>query len=177
MKILIALVVLIAAFVGYGLTLPTEFAIAKSTVIEAEPAQVHAWVGDLEKWDAWAPWKEEDETMTVKFGDKTTGVGAYQFWSGKDGDGELTFTKCDAESGIAYDMAFILEEEKHPSKSAMTYKKVDGGTEVTWTMEGDAGSMLPPIVGGYIAKFAMVGSIESMFDRGLNNLKEKVEAK
>jgi len=177
MKILIGLLVVLAIIAGVGLMLPTEFAVAKTVTIDAEPAQIHEYVGELKKWEEWTPWQEDDPTMVTTLGDKTAGIGAHQTWTGKDGDGELTFTKSDPTTGIAYDMAFILDEEKHPSTSAMTYKKVDGGTEVTWSMEGDAGSMMPPILGGYITKFAMVGSIEGMFDRGLSKLKEKVEAK
>lgn len=176
MKVVIGILVVLIALVGIGFALPTEFAVAKTMKIDAPPEQVHAWVGELKKWDAWTPWAEEDPTMTTALGEKTTGVGAHQTWSGKDGDGELTFTKCDPQTGIAYDMAFINEDARAPATSEMTYEKVDGGTEVTWAMKGDTADMMPPVMAGYM-NLMMKGSIGDMFDRGLTKLKEKVEAK
>ena len=91
---------------------------------------------------------------------------------------ELTFTKCDPASGIAYDMAFIYEGDRSPATSAMTYEKAEGGgTKVTWTMEGDVGTMAPPVVAGYMNAFVMKGSIGGMFEKGLEKLKASAEAK
>lgn len=176
MKILIGILVVLVVLVGVGFFLPTEYAVAKSVTIDAPPAKVHEYVGDLKKWDEFMPWTEDDPTIVTTFGDKTTGVGAHQTWTGKDGEGELTFTKSDPQSGIAYDMAFIMGETRAPSTSAMTYEKVDGGTKVTWTMEGDIADMMPPVLSGYMG-LMMEGSIGDLFDRGLTKLKAKVEAK
>ncbi|MFG0315656.1 MAG: SRPBCC family protein [Planctomycetota bacterium JB042] len=176
MKILIGIVVVLVVLAGIGFVLPTEYAVAKSVTIDAPPAKVHEHVGDLKKWEEFMPWTEDDPSLVTTFGEKTTGVGAHQTWTGKDGDGELTITKSDPQSGIAYDMAFVFEERRAPSKSAITYETVDGGTKVTWTMEGDIADMMPPVMAGYMG-LMMEGSIGEMFDRGLTKLKEKVEAK
>lgn len=176
-KILVGLLVFIVIICAVGFILPTDFAIAKSVTIDAPPAEVHAWVGHLEKWEAWAPWKEDDPSMKTTLGEKTTGIGAYQSWSGESGDGELTFTKCDPESGIAYDMAFIMDDTKSPSTAAMSYEKAGEGTTVTWTMEGDIGTMMPRIMAGYMNVFMMERSVGDSFDKGLASLKSKVEGK
>lgn len=175
-KILIGLVLLIVVVIGVGFVLPTDYAVAKSMTIQAEPAAVHEYVGELKKWPEWAPWHEEDPTMEITYGEATTGVGARQTWSGKDGDGELTLTKCDPGTGIAYDMAFIMDETRVPATCEMTYEKVDGGTIVTWKMEGDIAGMMPRPMAGWM-NIMMSGSIGSMFDRGLEGLREKTEKK
>jgi len=174
-KFLIGILILVVAVVVAGLAMPTTYAVEKEITIDATPAQVHAYVGDLQKWETWAPWQEADPTMQANLGDKTTGIGASQTWTGKDGDGELTFTKCDEASGIAYDMAFIIEGTRAPATCAMTYSETDGKTTVVWTMEGDAGDFMPPVVGGLMTPL-MKSSIGGMFDQGLTKLKEKVEA-
>ena len=175
MKILVGVLAVLLVLAGVGFVLPTDFAVAKSVTIDAEPAQVHAWVGDLQKWPEWGPWHEDDPTMVTTLGDKTVGVGANQSWTGKDGDGELTLTESDPATGIAYDMAFIMDGERYPSSAVMSYEKVDGGTQVTWSMEGDVGGMMPPVIAGYMNTFMMKGSIGDMFERGLAALKGKVE--
>ena len=52
---------------------------------------------------------------------------------------------------------------------------VEGGTEVTWSMEGTWKGIMPPVLDGWM-KLATPWMIGGMFDRGLQNLKEKVEA-
>ena len=175
-KFLIGLALLLVAVVVAGWVMPTSYAIEKEITIEGTPAQVHAYVGDLQKWSEWAPWEKMDPTVKTTFGEKTTGVGASQSWtSEEEGDGELTFTKSDENTGIAYDMAFIMEEMRAPATCAMTYSADSGKTTVTWTMEGDIADFMPPIVSGLMTPI-MKSSIGGMFDEGLTTLKEKVEA-
>ena len=174
-KVLIVLLVLILAIVAVGFLTPTEFAIAKSITIKAEPGAVHAYVGELKQWPEWTPWLESDPTIETTLGEKTTGVGAHQSWTGKEGGGELTFTKCDPDQGIAYDMAFIMEEERILATSTMAYKPAEGGTEVTWSMNGDWKGAAPPIMAGWM-KIMSPWMIGPEFDKGLEKLKAKVEA-
>ncbi len=167
MKVLIGIVAVIAVVLVVGLLLPTECALARTVKIDAEPAKVHEYVGDLEKWPSWGPWHDMDPTIETTYGEKTTGVGASQSWTSKDGPGELTFTRSDPQTGVAYDMTL----SDMPLKGELNYKKVDGGTEVTWSMSGDFDV---PVIGGWV-KLMAAGSIEKMFDDGLNKLKSQVE--
>ena len=175
MKILkVTLVVLVVlAVVGY--LLPTQYAVSREIQIAAPAEKVHALVGDLTRWDEWTPWTEADPTVKTTFGPKTTGVGASQTWTSENGDGELVLTKCDPAEGITYDMAFVMDGQRAPCKSAMTYVARDGGTLVTWTMQGDMADMSMPVLAGYL-KLLVKGSIDEEFDKGLAKLKQKVEA-
>ena len=165
-KILIVLVVLIAAFIAVGLFLPKDYAVTRSAVIEAKPATIHALVGDLERWPEWTPWKEADPSVEVTLGEKTTGVGASQTWTSKDGRGSLTFTQWDPKTGIAYDMAF----EQYTSSATMRYEPQGEATKVTWRMEG----RMDGVVGGYFV-LLMDGVVGDMFEKGLARLKAKAE--
>ena len=178
-KVLIGVVVIVLLLVGgvviAGLVMPTTYEIERSVAISATTSAIHVHVGDLEKWPAWAPWEEDDPSIVTTYGEKTVGAGASQTWTGKEGDGELTLTKSDPNSGIAYDMVFIMDETRAPASCAMSYEADGESTTVTWTMEGDAADYMPPVIGGVVT-WIMKLSINGMFDRGLENLKKTVES-
>ncbi len=169
-KIGIVLIVLISAFVVVGFVLPTKYTVSREVTIHATPEAVHRHVGNLDKWEAWSPWKEGDPTLEITPGQKRSGVGASQSWVGEDGDGALTVTMSDPDQGIEYDLAF--EQGKYQCKSAMLYDATtDSQTKVTWTMSGDTKT---PFIGGYFA-LMMDSMVGPMFDRGLEKLKGVVE--
>ena len=87
------------------------------------------------------------------------GVGAKQIWtSRKAGNGSLTFTKWDPETGIAYDLAF---EGYSPADAQFVYEDYEGGVRVSWSMNG---KMEIPVIGGYLAPF-FKSMISSSFQR------------
>ena len=163
----------VVVFVVVGLMLSSHVSTARTITIQADTARVHALCSDLTRWPEWTPWQDADPTVVTTLGPITSGLGASQKWHGKEGDGELTLTRSDASTGIAYDMFFINGESRMPMKSAMTYNAKGDATDVTWTLEGD---MNVPILGGYIVKM-MGNEIDKMFDQGLAKLKAKAEAR
>lgn len=180
MKILkwlaIVLVVLVLAVVGLGLALSKDYALERSVVIDAPPERVHVLVGDLARWDEWAPWKDADPTIVTTLGETTTGVGATQTWTDESGGGWLTFTRSDPATGVSYDMAFLMGEgedaEEMPSTGALDYERVEGGTRVTWSMRG---SVDVPVLGGFLARM-LPSQVGPMFDAGLQKLDRAVAA-
>lgn len=165
----IGLAVVLLVFVAIGALLPTAYSVTRSVTIQADVAKVHEFVGDLTKWDQWAPWKDEDPTILTTFGEQTSGIGASQSWVGKDGDGSLTFTASSPTKGIEYDLFF--EEGAYKCWAAMLYKPEGKNTTVIWMMKGD---METPVLGGYVA-LMMDSFVGNMFDRGLAKLKDVVD--
>lgn len=148
-----------------GFILPSSYTISRTVTIEADAAHIHTFVGDLEQWGDWTPWVKADPTIVVTLGEKTTGVGAHQDWTGDSGSGALTFTRSDAAWGVAYDMS--MDEGKYDSQSTMEYTASGATTDVAWIMTGDLGNnpfnryfglMMDPMIG-------------PMFEEGLNRLK------
>jgi hypothetical protein len=171
--ILCLLLVLIIGVVVGGLMLDKNYELSRSIVIDASPKEIHKFVGDLKMWDQWTPWKDHDDSLEVKLEKQTSGVGARQTWSSKDGDGELIFTKWDKSTGVEYDMAFIAEGEKLPSTGAITYEEIGKKTKVTWSMKGE----IPlPVMGGWYA-LTMEPVVGPYFDEGLAKLKDRIEKK
>lgn len=167
---LLAVLIILIVIVVVGLFLPTSYTVERDIVISAGPDRVHEYVGDLEMWDEWAPWKEQDTTIVVTRGEKTSGVGASQYWVGDNGDGALTITKDSPLKGIEYELVF--DGGKYVCQSEMKYEELgEGQTKVTWAMQGD---MKSPVIGGYFA-LLMDSMVGDMFEKGLKNLKTKVE--
>lgn len=170
----IGALIVIALVVVIGLVAPKDYAVAESITVQAPPEHVHAFVGDLKRWPEWTPWQEQDPSIVTTYGERTTGVGASQSWTGEDGDGELTVTRWDPASGIAFEMAFIMDGTRIPASGALTYTRVGSGTEVTWTMEGSWKGAVPPVLDGWM-KILSPWMIGSEFERGLTKLKRVVE--
>jgi len=166
-KFLIGLLLILVAAAAVGFFLPGDYSLERSIVINAKPADVHKVVGDLARWEDWMPWKESDPSIHVTLGDKTTGVGASQKWTSKDGAGSLVFTASDKDKGVEYDMTF----GEWTSKGAVRYEEVGKSTKVTWSMKG---AIDTPVIGGYMA-LLMPQMISGQFDKGLQNLKRAVE--
>jgi hypothetical protein len=167
--------IFLAAFIGIfivvGLFLPTQYTVTRTQVIKGKPASIHPHVNDLNKWDAWAPWKDEDPSLVITLGKKKSGVGASQSWSGKDGNGTLIFTKSSKKEGIDYDLSF--NDGAYKCSAFIHYRDIGAGTHVTWTMTGD---MAVPVIGGYFS-MTMDSMAGPMFQRGLTRLKNVVEGK
>ena len=169
-RLVIPLLALGVLGVIVGMLLPTKYSLSRSLIIKAHPESIHFYVGDLSKWDRWAPWKDEDPSIITTLSEHTTGVGASQTWIGKDGDGSLTLTKSSPTEGIEYDLFF--EGGSYRCWAAIHYDKVgENATRVIWKMKGN---MNIPIIGGYMAMM-MDSMVGNMFDRGLSKLKHTVE--
>lgn len=165
----IAVASAVIVFVGVGLVLPNEYVVSRSVVIEADAEEIHGFVGDLRRWELWGPWRDEDPTLVVTYGTKTSGIGASQSWAGKDGNGSMELTASSPRRGVRYDLAF--EDGAYRCRAAIRYHPGEGNTLVSWMMRGRVDT---PVLGGYAALLVepLVGGL---FERGLAKLKGTVE--
>jgi hypothetical protein len=166
-KFLLVLLLLLVVAAAVGFFLPHDFSVEESINIRAKPSAIHDLVGDLKRWDDWAPWKENDPSLQVTLGKETKGVGASETWTGKEGNGSLTFTASDAKRGIEYDMRF----DKTSAKGGVRYEPIGDTTKVAWWLKG---SMDTPVIGGYLA-LLMPRMAGPDFRKGLARLKRAVE--
>jgi len=166
--LLIVMASLVAVFFVVGIFLPGEYFVTRSVTIEASPEQIHSFVGDLERWPEWTPWTELDPSIRTTVGETSSGVGARQTWTGESGTGELSFTEWDPRKGVAFDLSF--DEGKYVSTSTLRYEKVDGGTRVTWDMQGENSG----VIGRYFG-LMMDSMVGPSYERGLAKLKDIAE--
>ena len=160
---------LLLFFVVVGLFLPTHYEVSRSLVINAPAAAIHPLVNDLDRWDEWEPWSEDDSTIRVTPGPVRSGAGASQKWTSKGGDGMLTFIATDANTGVEYDVLF---DNRFTSKATIRYEPAAQGTMVTWLLVG--GDDAPAIIGGYFA-LLMDSMLGPKYELGLKKLKAAAE--
>src|SRR5690348_8976388 len=90
-KIILFIVVLIAAVLIYAATRPNSFRIERSADIKASPDKVFALINDFHRWGAWSPWEKLDPNMKRTFGGPAAGQGSTYAWQGnsKVGSGKM----------------------------------------------------------------------------------------
>jgi uncharacterized protein YndB with AHSA1/START domain len=173
-NILIAIVVLVAAFVIVVATRPAEFHIERSIALVAPPASVFAQVNDLHAWAGWSPWEKLDPKMEKSHAGPPAGPGAAYAWkseSGKVGQGRMTIEKSEAPSLVVVTLEFI---KPFVATNTVTFS-IEGtseGTKVTWAMDGRNGFMGK----AFALLMNMDKTVGGDFERGLAGLKSVAEA-
>lgn len=154
---------------GIGLLLPRDYSVSRSVVIDAPRERIHELCADLEQWPRWTPWFRSAPDLEITLGATTRGEGAHQSWVSERGTGELTFTRCDPDWGVGFDM--LLDDRGRRAASTMCYADVAEGVQVTWELVGDNG--FNPL--GRFAGLLMDMVVGPMFDEGLARLKLEAE--
>lgn len=172
-KILIGLAVLIVALLLIGFLLPGKMEITRSTTVNASVENVFDEFNDLRKWQEWQYWNtlEKPGEMTLTFGEKTEGTGAWYSWDGKNtGKGKITITESVPNKSVASDIEFT---GSGVAKGLYTVEPEGEATKATMNFVFDNG-MNP--IGRWFSLF-MKGELEKAFDYGLSKIKERAEAK
>ncbi len=147
------------------------YAVVRSVVIAAEPAQVHGLLADLRRWRLWSPWEARDRQLNRRYSESSQGVGAWFEWEGnlRAGAGRLEILQVTAES-IAL---FVSWRRPFTSEQQMEFRldPEAEGTRVTWTMHGEltGAAKLATVL------FPMSRIHGPVFDRGLDRLKASCE--
>lgn len=172
-KILIGLAVVIVALLLIGFLLPGKMEVSRSIAVNAPVENVFDEFNDLKKWQEWQYWNtlEKPGEMTLTFGDKTAGTGAWYSWDGKNtGKGKITIIESVPNKSVASDIEFT---GSGTAKGLYTVEPEGEGTKATMNFTFDNG-MNP--IGRWFSLF-MKGEIEKAFDFGLGKIKERAEAK
>ncbi len=137
---IVALLLLLAIVVPL-LFLPEAYAVTRTEKIEAPPEQVYDLVNDLRTVTDWSPWIAMDPTMELTFSDDATGQGAWYTWKSEEmGTGKLTIVESEPPRLIRSKLDF--EGGKMAAFSRFVFEPEDGGTRVSWAIEGDDGGRL-----------------------------------
>ena len=173
LKVLIGLVLLLCLIVlGGGMFISPKYAMARSQQIAAAPEKVYPLIAAPKAWKDWSAWNKRDPAMAIEYSGPEIGPGAVWAWKSKtEGNGRMTFTAVAPPGKVDYELFF--PDFDSTSTGSFTIEAKDGGSLVTWTMDGDMGKN--PInrwMGLFMDK--MVGPD---FESGLKGLKALAEAK
>jgi hypothetical protein len=136
-KILIGLVVLIAALAGYVGMQPDDFRIERSATVNAPAPDVFAQVNDFHKWEAWSPWAKRDPAAKATFEGPSAGQGATFKWSGNAevGEGSMVVAESRPAELVRIDVEFVKPFEGR-NTSEFAFAPQGNQTAVTWRMYG-----------------------------------------
>jgi uncharacterized protein YndB with AHSA1/START domain len=166
----VVLLVAVGLLVAYAATRPDSFRVARSLAIAAPPDKLFPLINDLHGFNRWNPYERKDPGKGAHAG-APAGVGASYAWdSAKLGKGAMTITDVAAPEKVVMRLNF---EKPFQARNTATFTITprDGGSEVTWAMDGPA-PLVTKIMDTVIGMDRMVGGD---FEDGLRNLKELAE--
>lgn len=171
-KILLGLVVVIAAFLGVVALQPSDFRIARSAVVAAPAPEVFAQVNDFHKWEAWSPWGKLDPAAKATFDGPPAGKGAIFRWAGNNqiGEGTMTLTESRPSDLVRIKIDFV-KPMAGTSVAEFTFKPQGSQTAVTWAMMGQ-NNFFAKAICMFMDQDKVIGSY---FEKGLASLKSVVE--
>jgi effector-binding domain-containing protein len=166
----IILLLLVIAFFAIALLTPKDFHVESEVTIDKPARMVFKEVNNFRNWQAWSPWAKEDPEMTSTYEGPPIGVGAKQVWkSEKMGDGTQTITASIPYSRIETDLDFY---EMGVATSYFSFEESDGKTNVKWGFNTETKFPVQRVMFVFFK-----GSMQSMFNQGLEDLKALVEKK
>ncbi|PRC92914.1 Polyketide cyclase / dehydrase and lipid transport [Solimicrobium silvestre] len=166
------LVLVVLAVVVLVWSLPNEYNVSRSVVINAPAAKIYPMIAITKEWKNWSVWNQRDPAMLMTYSGPASGVGAEWRWESKSqGNGSMKFLDVVQDQKIVYELSF--EGMGKPSSGKLLLTPEGNGTKVTWTMHGNAdGNLKMRLFGAVMDK--MVGPD---FEAGLANLKRNAEHK
>lgn len=171
-KILLALVVLVAAILILAAFQPSTFAIERAVTISAPATALYPRINDLHQLHEWSPWKEKDLQCSYTFEGPPAGVGASQAWSGNSevGSGKQTIIESRPGELVRLRVEFYKPIEGI-CESTYTLSPAADGTRVSWKMTG-ANNYLGKVFCLFMNQDKMIGT---EFEKGLAKLKASAE--
>lgn len=172
-KILIALAVIVAVFIGVVAMQPSDFRIARTATISAPASAVFAQVNDFHKWEAWSPYEKLDPAMKKTYEGAPVGIGAIYSWAGNSevGEGRTTIIESRPDELIRIKLEFI-KPFAVTNAAEFTFKPEGDQTAVTWSLTGK-NNFISKAICLFMDMDKMVGGD---FEQGLADLKTVVES-
>lgn len=172
MLYLVVIVVLLAAFLIFVQTRPSDFRIVRSAQMAATPEAIFPHVNTLRSWEAWSPWLSRDPECKKTYEGPPSGVGSVFTWDGNKniGSGRMTITESRPSQLVRIRLEFI---RPFPGTNAveLTCTPDAQGTMVMWAMTGKY-IFVSKAMGLFMNMDAMIGRD---FEKGLANIKAIVE--
>jgi uncharacterized protein YndB with AHSA1/START domain len=172
-KILVALVVVVAGLAVVIALQPSDFRVSRTATIAAPAPVVFAQVNDFHNWTAWSPWAKLDPAMKQTYEGAPAGTGAIYTWVGNHevGEGRMTIVESRPSDLIRVELDFV-KPFAGTSVAQFTFTPEGDRTAVTWTMTGEK---------NFVAKaihlvMSMDRMIGGQFEQGLAAMKTVAEA-
>lgn len=173
-RILLVIVAVVLAFIGYVALQPSTFSIERSAIVVAPVERVFGEVNDFHNWQQWSPWAKLDPDAKATFEGPASGEGAIFRWAGNEkvGEGSMKVLESRPNEHIKIRLDFV-KPWAGTNATDFSFKPDGPRTIVTWTMSGEQG-FLQKAICVFMNPDKMVGE---QFEKGLANLKQLAEGK
>jgi effector-binding domain-containing protein/uncharacterized protein YndB with AHSA1/START domain len=168
------ILIVVVGITLFAATKNGKFQLEESVIIKAPPEVIFNNINDYKNWEAWGPWKDEDPSMTFRYAEVTSGVGASYSWVGKDGEGEMHTVSVLPNLEIAQELIFKTPIGDSKSTVYWTFEEQDNGssTKVSWGMAGKQ-SLIEKII-FLFQEQSLEESIRPMYQKGLSTLQNLI---
>jgi uncharacterized protein YndB with AHSA1/START domain len=172
LRVILVVVLLIAAILIYAATKPNTFQIERSQTIDAPAEKIFPLINDFHNWPQWAPQDREDSTLRRTFSGVGSGVGAVSAWagSGNSGSGNMEITESIPNQKVIVQVDFTRPFQAH-NINEFILAPSGNATRVTWKMHGTNVYMMK-VMSVFLNMDHMMGQ---HFESGLDNLKAAAE--
>lgn len=151
---------------------PDTFALKRSLRMQAPRARIFPLINDLRAHATWSPFDKPDPATRKTYRGAAGGQGAVYEWEGRaqTGSGRIEIAQSTPDSRIEMKL-HMFKPMKASNTVVFSLHDSDGGTEVTWAMQGNL-----PFVAKIFHLFCNMDRIcGGEFEKGLTNLKGIVE--
>lgn len=172
-KVLIAIPILIAAFLIIAAMQPSHYEVTRSQAFDAPAAAIFPHVNTLKRWEAWSPWGKIDPNMKLTYAGPESGVGASYSWQGNSevGEGRCTIAESRPNEFIRLNMEFF-KPMSGTATAEFTFQPQANQTELTWKVAGEKNLMSKAFC-MFVSMDKMIGGRLAM---GLIDLKKASES-
>jgi hypothetical protein len=171
-NILIGLVVIIGAFLGYVAMQSSDMNIGRELLINAKPEAIFPYINNNKKTNEWMPWGDTDPDIHMTYSGPEEGVGSQASWtsSGRMGVGQAVIVASSVNQAVNTKLTYIKPMEMSQDAVISLTPKGDS-TLVRWEVKGKN-----TFIGRMFCVFMdMDKVVGSQFIKGLTNLKNIVE--
>lgn len=166
------LLVLLVLLVGIGLLLPASATVERSILVQAPPERVFPHVNGMRAFHAWSPWASTDAATEYSFSGPEQGVGSRMEWhsgGARAGHGSQEIVASVPPREVEMRLVF---GDKGGGTAQFRLQPEGRGTRVEWRFHSEFGwDLFSRYVG-----LMLDGMIGSAYQRGLETLKQRVEA-
>lgn len=170
-KILITVVILLAAVLGFAATQPDTFHVQRTVSIQAPPEKIFPLINNLHSYTSWSPFVEPE--MKTTYNGPEAGKGAKYAWVGKQmGEGSIETIDSVAPTKVVFSLNFIKPFQSQ-NTAQFTLEPKGASTDVTWALDGP-NPFFSKVIHLFISMDSMCGK---EFEKGLASLKALAEKK
>ena len=165
------LVGLISSLLIVPALLPSQIEVKRDILVNTTQAEAYSYLVNLESWKEWSPWLEKEPSAEFSFSGIPGVVGGFTTWKGQEiGEGKQTLVVLEEPEYIETQLEFF-SPQKSEAIGFIQIEEKGEQTHLSWGMVAKLDYPLGRIFGLFIES-----SISPDFEKGLQNLKERLES-